>query len=94
MSSPVKLPGAGKNSTRPRSIAVVSALRMNLRLALRGSGTESTSVSSPNRTPGPLTLMTATPEGGAPLDRAKIVSTSAKPVTLSGRDRRAYTAHP
>jgi uncharacterized protein YyaL (SSP411 family) len=44
---------------------------------MRGFGIESTSVSSPYRTFGPLRRMTATPAGGAPLDRAKMVSPKA-----------------
>ena len=51
---------------------------MDLREAVRGSGIEPTSVSSPNRTPVPLIRMIATPAGGGPLERAKIVSFASK----------------
>jgi len=48
--------------------------RMEARIARRGSGTESMRVSSPNRVFGPLTRTTATPDGGSPLDKAKMVA--------------------
>jgi hypothetical protein len=49
-------------------------VRSDRREALRGSGIESVSVSSPNRTRGPDRRIMATPDGGGPLDSAKIVS--------------------
>jgi hypothetical protein len=75
---------------RARSISS-PASRTNLRLALRGSGIESIRVSSPNRVAAPLIRMTATPEGGGPLDSAKIVSRS---VTTLRRLRSSPTYMP
>jgi hypothetical protein len=47
---------------------------MMARAARRGSGNDPVSVSTPVRAAGPDTRTTATPDGGGPLDSAKMVS--------------------
>jgi len=79
-SSPVNDLGPGKNRTRPWSSSIPLSSRSLVSTACLGGGTDPENVSSPNRTPGPDIRITATPAGGAPEERAKMVSRIFVPV--------------
>ncbi|SCM77894.1 hypothetical protein KL86PLE_60209 [uncultured Pleomorphomonas sp.] len=78
----MKLPGAGKNNTNPRSMASPFASRTVISAARRGSGSRPIVVSSTNRTAEPETRATAMPLGSDPDDKAKIVSVTTQSFRL------------
>ena len=74
ISSPVAVAGPGSHSASARSITSPPAPRSITAAARRGAGSFPASASKASPARGPLIRITAIAAGGAPLERAKIVS--------------------